>query len=193
MKGGGGGDPGEGLAPRSRGLRWLFQRVPPPPGQGKGSDCPWRAGSQHWGSAGSTGEGVEWLEELCRGSAPREPRSAIHPVQKSAGCHASGSKTLPDSCSNSSLLSLGQEGALPASPSSPSQREEAEGAFLVKFPPSSLPLGPAGSALSACPTRAPSPQSGGNHKRMGGFYASRHLPPLPAQPRKSAGCKRLHR
>lgn len=153
---------------------------PPNPGQGKSSGCPWCVGSQCWGSAGSTGAGDA---QHCRNL----PYPKICRLWGVRGC-----KPLPNSCSNSSLLSLGQKGALPARPSSLIQREGAKGAFLVKFPLSSPPLGPARHALSACPTRATLPRSGGNRKRTSGFYESRHLSPLPAWPRKSAGHKRLH-
>lgn len=96
------------------------------PGQRESSDCPW--------NVGSTGVGAEGLEELCRAR-----HCGNHTVQMSCpkACQlwcVCGCKSLPDSCSNSSLLSLGQEGALAAGPSSPSQREGTKGTFSVKFP-----------------------------------------------------------
>lgn len=45
--------------------------APPAPGRER-TDCLWCVGSQRWGSAGSSGVGVEGLEELCGGSALQE-------------------------------------------------------------------------------------------------------------------------
>lgn len=122
-----------------------------------------------WGGSSGAGGALQ-------GSALREPHGAICPVQKSASCGVCGCKSLPDSCSNSSLLSRGQEGALAAGPSSLSQREGTEGTFSVKFPLPPLH----GSVPLACPNRATSLGSERNRNWMGGFYESRHLSPHPA-------------
>lgn len=110
-----------------------------------------------------------------QGSALRESQFVLSKSLPAVVCV----KSLPDACSNSSLLSLGQEGALAAGPSSLSHREGTKGTFSVKFPlPPSTGLGRG--ALLACPNRATAPGSEGNRNRMGEFYEIRHLSPLPA-------------
>lgn len=186
IKAGGEGDPGDGLAHWSGRLSSLFHCVPPSRERAQAVLSVLAAGAGAW-----LGElGREWKDQRSSAGAQHcGNHTVIYPVQKSAGCHVCSSKSLPNSRSNSILLSPGQKGALPGGLSSLSWREGAEGAFQVKFP--SFPSGLAGSTPSASPTRATLLRSGGNCKWMGGFYESRHLSPCLARAHKSTGHKHL--